>query len=370
MEQLFRLFNELLIDSPETRNRKLSLRTYNIVPLTHEVGLIEFARNTISFGDYLHGPLRKNAGESCAHSRHNKKNHWSFYKCVSLLQSVAKKAGEEMQSHARKYRKTGSGNKNKLKQKDALEALVEKHEHEKLEAYNKVCTHYPPVFNNFFVENSVDMDCWYDLRKSFARSTATASMVGYVVGIGDRHTQNILVDKSNAEVVHIDFGFVFDRSKLLRVPEMVPFRLTPDIVDGFGFTGTAGTFQLCSEKVLDLMRKNFEIILTICDVFLHDPFYQWLVTPKDLLEKSDRNEDIFSYTDEIELIEDEGDVVEQASTNAVAQRALTVVKEKLLGNHNPSGQKFDVPTQVRSLIREATDKKTLSKMYAGWGAFV
>lgn len=37
-------------------------------------------------------------------------------------------------------------------------------------------------------------------------SVATSSMVGYILGLGDRHLQNILIDKKTAEVVHIDFG--------------------------------------------------------------------------------------------------------------------------------------------------------------------
>lgn len=35
---------------------------------------------------------------------------------------------------------------------------------------------------------------------------AASSMVGYILGIGDRHVQNILIDKTTAEVIHIDFG--------------------------------------------------------------------------------------------------------------------------------------------------------------------
>ena len=31
-------------------------------------------------------------------------------------------------------------------------------------------------------------------------------LVGYVVGLGDRHVQNILVDCNTAELVHIDLG--------------------------------------------------------------------------------------------------------------------------------------------------------------------
>jgi ataxia telangiectasia mutated family protein len=51
-------------------------------------------------------------------------------------------------------------------------------------------------------------------------------MVGYILGIGDRHSHNILVDVLSAEVVHIDFGIVFEQGKVLPTPETVPFRLT------------------------------------------------------------------------------------------------------------------------------------------------
>ena len=36
-------------------------------------------------------------------------------------------------------------------------------------------------------------------------------MVGHVLGIGDRHAQNILVHTKTAEVVHIDFGIAFEQ---------------------------------------------------------------------------------------------------------------------------------------------------------------
>lgn len=33
--------------------------------------------------------------------------------------------------------------------------------------------------------------------------------VGYIVGLGDRHIQNILIDEQTAELVHIDLGTIF-----------------------------------------------------------------------------------------------------------------------------------------------------------------
>lgn len=32
------------------------------------------------------------------------------------------------------------------------------------------------------------------------------SLVGYILGLGDRHVQNILINEQSAELVHIDLG--------------------------------------------------------------------------------------------------------------------------------------------------------------------
>jgi hypothetical protein len=50
--------------------------------------------------------------------------------------------------------------------------------------------------------------------------------VGYLMGLGDRHLDNILMDLGSGEVVHIDHNIVFERGRKLPVPEVVPFRLT------------------------------------------------------------------------------------------------------------------------------------------------
>ncbi len=67
---------------------------------------------------------------------------------------------------------------------------------------------------------------------AYVRSCAVNSMVGHVLGIGDRHSSNILLSQKSGEVVHIDFGIVFEQGKVLQIPETIPFRLTRDMIDG------------------------------------------------------------------------------------------------------------------------------------------
>jgi ataxia telangiectasia mutated family protein len=49
------------------------------------------------------------------------------------------------------------------------------------------------------------------MRLAYARSVATTSIVGHVLGLGDRHVSNILLDNGTGEVVHIDLGIAFDQ---------------------------------------------------------------------------------------------------------------------------------------------------------------
>ena len=101
-----------------------------------------------------------------------------------------------------------------------------------------------PMYFNFILER----------RLAYTRSCATSSMIGYILGLGDRHIQNILVDQNTAELVHIDFGFAFEQSKILPTPETVPFRLTRDIIDGFGPCGVEGTFRKAAEATLKVKK--------------------------------------------------------------------------------------------------------------------
>ena len=57
-------------------------------------------------------------------------------------------------------------------------------------------------------------------------SAKVDAQVGYLIGLGDRHLDNILMESRTAEVVHIDHNIIFERGRKLPVPEVVPFRLT------------------------------------------------------------------------------------------------------------------------------------------------
>ncbi|CAG0894182.1 unnamed protein product [Cyprideis torosa] len=84
---------------------------------------------------------------------------------------------------------------------------------------------------------SRDAQEWLRNTERYTRSTAVMSMVGYVLGLGDRHLDNLLVDLHSGEIIHIDYNVCFEKGLSLKIPENVPFRLTPNIVGAMGVSG-------------------------------------------------------------------------------------------------------------------------------------
>jgi hypothetical protein len=69
---------------------------------------------------------------------------------------------------------------------------------------------FKPVMRHFFTEKHKDPMGWFAMRLNYTRSVAVTSVVGHILGVGDRHMSNIMIDQVTGEVIHIDFGIVFE----------------------------------------------------------------------------------------------------------------------------------------------------------------
>ena len=80
-----------------------------------------------------------------------------------------------------------------------------------LKSFTDIRKRFKPVMRHYFTELHKAPTAWFAIRLNYARSVATTSIVGHILGLGDRHTSNILMDNSSGEVVHIDLGIAFDQ---------------------------------------------------------------------------------------------------------------------------------------------------------------
>ena len=78
---------------------------------------------------------------------------------------------------------------------------------------------------------SQNAEDWLLRRTNYTRSLAVMSMVGYILGLGDRHPSNLMLDRLTGKILHIDFGDCFEVAvQRDKFPEKIPFRLTRMLV--------------------------------------------------------------------------------------------------------------------------------------------
>ncbi|KAF7116577.1 hypothetical protein CNMCM5793_005058 [Aspergillus hiratsukae] len=205
----------------------------------------------------------------------------------------------------------------------------------------KVLMKFPPVLHEWFVEMFPETGAWFAARLRYTRSCAVMSMVGYVLGLGDRHGENILFEEGTGGVIHVDFNCLFDKGLTFDKPELVPFRLTQNMIDAFGAYGYNGPFRRTCEISLRLLRQNEDALMTVLETFLHDP-------TTDFIGRKRRT---------------------HASVPETPAGVLENVRNKLRGLLPGESVPLSVDGHVDELITQAIDKRNLAAMYIGWCAF-
>lgn len=349
MEQMFMIVNKLLQRDAQAAERNLLIRTYRIIPLSPFSGIMQFVDNTEQLKDVLVERTGKKGSREARRSLHER------YRPKDLRHSAVQKSCFKEYGHPTR--------------RDVV----------KLRKYLKLAwPKFQPVFRHFFIEQWPDPTQWFQHQLNYSRSVAVMSIVGFILGLGDRHLSNILMDVRTAEVVHIDFGIAFEQGKLLATPEQMPFRLTRDIVDGFGVAGVEGVFRRCCEITLRVMRHHKDVLLTVIDVLLHDPMFTWALTPEEVLKeqgpRQGDSDDIFGENETSKSFPESAiDAVVRKVDRKVngsrdAQRALYRVSEKLDGLEGT--ERLSVEAHVARLIDEARAFHVLSVVFPGWSPWV
>ncbi|WPG99769.1 protein kinase rad3 [Acrodontium crateriforme] len=288
------IINRALKRNAESSKRRLYIKTYAVTPLSEESGTIEWVEGIKPMRDILLGlyarkgirpmyaELRNVLNEACA-SRNN----------VHLFQS-------------------------------------------------QVLDKFPPILHQWFTELYPEPEVWFAARLRYARSAAVMSMTGHVLGLGDRHGENILLEEGSGGVFHVDFNCLFDKGLTFEKPELVPFRLTHNMVDAMGPYGYEGPFRKSSELTLSLLRQSKDTLMTVLETFLYDP-------TTDFVGKKKRN---------------------TPGVPETPQEILDSVQGKLKGLLRGETVPLSAEGYVDALIREAVSPANLCAMYIGWCAFL
>ncbi|KAF4259148.1 hypothetical protein KXX16_003222 [Aspergillus fumigatus] len=286
--------NRFLKKDVESSKRRMYIKTYAVTPLNEECGLIEWVDNLRTLREIIIKLLK----ERGIMPNYNEIRHYLNEACS---------------------------------------------EASKLHLFTtKVLMKFPPVLHEW--------------------SCAVMSMVGYVLGyavldcrlrivnyvltsesrrLGDRHGENILFEEGTGGVIHVDFNCLFDKGLTFEKPELVPFRLTQNMIDAFGAYGYNGPFRRTCEISLRLLRQNEDALMTVLETFLHDP-------TTDFIGKKRRT---------------------HANVPETPAGVLENVRNKLRGLLPGESVPLSVDGHVDELITQATDKRNLAAMYIGWCAF-
>ena len=368
MQQAWCLVTALLAADPASRARRLRVRTYRVVPLSPGVGVMQWVEDTATLFDILVGH-HATAGAGGVHARHAPR-------AVAVSAAGASPADNSGGGGSGGGAPAVTTMKPPLSYMDALRKMQSAATPSTARpAFDAVCARFPPALRHWFAEAFRSPPAWHAARTAYTRSTAAASMAGYVIGLGDRHAHNILVDARTADVIHIDLGIAFEQGRFLNVPEVVPFRLTRDVVDGMGPAGVEGPFRRCCEAALAVLRGGREAVTTVVGVLVHDPLYRWQLTPvgarrRQALEGEEAEGTVAGGGGRSGA--SDGPQPPSPPANADAARALLRVRQKLAGldASGGDGAPLSVEAQVRVLLHEAADPGRLCRMYVGWAPWL
>jgi DNA-dependent protein kinase catalytic subunit len=265
IEQLFSLMNSIIVSKASSKTsfrHSLSVRTFGVVPMTPRLGVLEWVSNTIPLRSIICEEMAKD--QEFLNANPAARSVGGGVDLSSLLSSEERskwlKGASDPQAYHDMFKKARIDSAQKL--------------------WRKMSRYIPDDFlRRRFLKTSSSAESFVLMRDTFSRSLATNSIFGYILGIGDRHLDNLLIDMQGGNIVQIDFGVCFGiGASVLPVPELLPFRLTSQL-RGL-FQPLDGTMLLRHFMIQAISAIRVEearsAICNALEVYLNDPVVDWI----------------------------------------------------------------------------------------------
>ncbi|XP_014836896.1 PREDICTED: DNA-dependent protein kinase catalytic subunit [Poecilia mexicana] len=363
IEQLFAVMNIVLSHDTSCTRRGLQLRTYQVIPITTRIGLIEWMENTCTLKEFLCNTMMGDEQQKVQRGVEIYNKWLSTFgeastSCISLYGLSYKKA----------KRDNAVGN------------------------FLKVLQHVPSdLLKRAFLKMCNGPEAFLSLRSHFITSHALLCVSHWVLGIGDRHLSNFMINTETGGMIGIDFGHAFgSATQFLPVPELMPFRLTQQFVNLIQPLKESGLIQSTMVHSLRAFRAEPDLLLNTMDVFVKEPSLDWKNFEMKQLKKggtwtqSVNTKEINWFP--LQKVNFARRKLEGANPSAITSEELKLGFEKdpafqgmqavALGSeeHNVRAKlpaaNLSVEQQVDCLLDQAMDPNVLGRVYAGWEPWI
>lgn len=123
-------------------------------------------------------------------------------------------------------------------------------------------------------QNEASTESATQLRERFLESCASYCVITYLLGIGDRNLDNMLL-RADGSLFHIDYGFILGQDpKPLDKPQM---RITAEMLEALGGTDskTHKRFQALSSRIYNCLRRHVNLFVCMLRLLVEaDPIIE------------------------------------------------------------------------------------------------
>lgn len=368
VEILLDIINNLLKSDSKCYQRNLSIKTYQVVPMNSKLALIEWLPDTKPLKVILENDSVTKAQNAFAefingiNKNDSKRTHSEIYGMVYA------KYSRDLICHE----------------------------------FGKIQNSIPwDLFRQFLRRLSSDSESYFVIRNEFIKSYAVASICHYILGIGDRHLSNWMIDLKTGRAIGIDFGIAFGHATMnIPVPELVPIRLTRQILKLIAPLEQRGLFESSMVHCLKALRENNDLLVCILDVFIKEPSIDWIgsaikIARKNLKEDMEINLGVQYAKDRVNSVKQKllgmhpSVIMKNDLCTGIHKESkyLGFFVDVLLGskvldrNGNPimerskilaeKGEKsrLTVEEQIKCIIDQSTDANILGRTWIGWQPF-
>eukprot|EP01083_Nonionella_stella_P086661 240892_1 len=248
-EQMFDVFNKVMSSDPSCRSRNMSLRRYDVVPLTREIGLIEWLPNT--------KPIKMMMDEKRPD-------------CFAFM-------GKYFDDVINKDFPKDPPDKQKPSTVYYQRMFQQMSDRKMCEYFLKFQRDFSPnILSSALRDLCSSVESYIALRSQFLTSFSVITICTYILGLGDRHLDNYLIDESNGSMVSIDFGAAFGQGLNLGIPELIPIRMTRQFLRLMDPLDGETLIKQDMTVVLRALQAQKQSILNVLDVFVKEPHLDWV----------------------------------------------------------------------------------------------